>query len=63
MKIGGGITGAIFGLIFGIGLGIFLSQMNTISMQSKSSLVVPAVCLVLGFLIGAFGGRKKKDVA
>jgi high-affinity Fe2+/Pb2+ permease len=59
-RTGGAIGGAIFGLIFGIGLGLFLGQVGTVDMTSKSSLLVPGICLVLGALAGAYGGRPRK---
>jgi hypothetical protein len=55
------IAGAISGFIFGLGLGLFLSQVGTVDMTSKWSLVVPGAFLVLGALAGYFGGRHRRE--
>jgi hypothetical protein len=58
-RIGGAVVGAISGFIFGVGLGIFLSQTGSLDMLSSTSLVVPIAGLILGILIGWFGGRMR----
>ena len=60
-RLGGAIVGAIFGFIFGVGLGVFLSQLGSLDMSSLTSLVVPIAGLVLGILIGWFGGRLRQQ--
>jgi hypothetical protein len=56
-RFGGALVGAISGLIFGIGLGGFLSQLGVLDMASFTSLVVPIAGVILGILVGWFGGR------
>jgi hypothetical protein len=60
-RLGGAIVGAVFGLILGVGLGGFLSQLGSLDMSSFTSLVVPAAGLILGILVGWFGGRMRQQ--
>jgi hypothetical protein len=59
-RVAASIVGAIFGFIFGVGLGLYLGQTGSLDMNRKESLVVPLAGVVLGVLVGWFGGRSKK---
>jgi hypothetical protein len=56
-RLGRAIVAGAFGLIMGIGLGGFMSQLGSLDMSSSTSLVVPVGGLILGALVGWFGGR------
>lgn len=59
-KIGASILGIIFGLLLTMGAYIYLVEAGSFNPASKAGLVFPIGGVVLGLLVGIFGGRLRK---
>jgi hypothetical protein len=54
------VLGAVFGLIAGLGFGVYFQVAGTIDPEKSIGLLVPIGGLIVGALLGAFGGRPPK---
>ena len=61
-RIGATLLGIIFGLLMGTGLGLLLIQAGLLNPLTKYGLVFPIGGVIIGFLVGAVGGRRPRPV-
>ena len=59
--VGATILGIIAGLLLSLGIYLYLMQNGTIDPSDKAGLALPVLGVLLGILIGVFGGRRKRQ--